>query len=178
MITEMISCLQQLVAALAPPQSTPVVPQTKSLKERFDEALSCIKNGATWLPDKEVLEHNDYSVLRHAARAGNVQFLKDIHEAIGITPEMARAKGVGGDNMLLQALIHKHFDVVKFLFETVKLGVDDLCPDLLFNAAKDFEVLVYVLTKLDLPEESVKFVLEQTPSVTRLVMHLARPNGA
>jgi hypothetical protein len=178
LVAELIDCVQQLLRQVAPPKP-------KTLKEQFDEASECIMNGGAWQPTREVVEYDNYKVLRVAVRANNMQCLKAIHELFPITPDMARAKSPGSyyysDNMMEQAICHKCLDVVKFLIETVGLGVDDVCapfcgaPVLLGKACEDFQMLTYLMTHLDFPEKDVKYILTLT-SPTKLVMYLARPN--
>lgn len=181
MITELIDCVQQLLRQVAPTQLPPAQstqPKPKTLEQQFDEAFECIWSGTAWQPTKEVVEYDNYRVLRVAARASNVQCLKSIHELFPITPDMARIKGEVShfsENMMEQATWFKCLDVVKFLIETVGLGVDDVCdPRVLDHVAGDFQITTYLMTNLDLPEESVKYLLAKTPSPAKLVMYLAR----
>ena len=183
LVSELIDCVKQLLRQVAPAQSPPAPltpPKPKTLKEQFDEASKCIYNGTAWQPTKEVVEYDDYRVLRVAALAGKLQCLKDIHELFPITPDMARAKPTGTLNvdMMLQATGFKYLDMVKFLIETVGLGVDDVCKQMVLeNVATDFQIMTYLMTNLDLAEKSIEYLLAKTPSPAKLVMYLARPKS-
>jgi hypothetical protein len=160
MLCALTDGLKELLAAL----------EHQSIDEQCQKAVACTQSDTPWKVTREVVEHNNYQVLQVAAR-GHMQCLTAIHQALTITPQMARSA-----KMLQAATSVGRLDVVRFLIETVGLGVEDVCaPDVLAAAVTSHDILVYLLRTVQCSEDALEYVLKNTPNPAGLVARLAKP---